>query len=74
MKNLGIFLTIAGAAASIWGFVYTSDHEIESIGEFFGVMDDTYKFANTIGPLGILIAVIGIVLLIIAVGKGRKSA
>jgi hypothetical protein len=73
MKNLGIILTVAGAIAGIWGFSYTSSHQGEAFGAMFGVTSETYKMANILGPLGVLAAIIGIVMLIVVASKDKKS-
>ena len=69
MKNAGIWLTIIGAIAAIWGFAYQSSHKAEGIGALFGVTSDTYKLASASATLGIIAAIVGVVLLIIASTK-----
>jgi hypothetical protein len=69
MKNLGIVLTIAGIVAAVWGFTYTDNNTLESIGADLGMTTDTFHAADIAGPTGVIVAVIGIVLLIINMRK-----
>ena len=71
MKTTGIYLTVIGGIAGIWGLWYTSSHRLEALGAMFGAASGTYTFASIAGPLGILVAIIGVILW--AVGAKREK-
>ena len=72
MKGWGIFLTVAGGIAAIWGFSYSSSHKLEGVGAMFGFSSGTYEAARVAGPLGLIAGLVGLALLVIALTKSSR--
>ncbi|RPH94238.1 hypothetical protein EHM69_07860 [candidate division KSB1 bacterium] len=66
MKITGILLLLAGGISAIWGFSYTSNHKMGEVADAFGMASDTYKTAIVLGPLGLAVALVGLILLIVS--------